>query len=57
MAGAVSNSLVNVNGAGALAGASLQIISGELYLNVHGSSATTTTIATSPPTLILTAIR
>jgi autotransporter-associated beta strand protein len=47
VAGNVTNSLVNVAGAGALAGASLQITSSELYLNVHGSSATTTTLTTS----------
>ena len=51
VSGVATNSLVNVNGAGALAGASLQITSGELYLNVHGSTATTTTIASSTNTI------
>ncbi len=48
--GVATNSLVNVIGAGAVAGASLQITSSELYLNVHGSSATATTLSTSGAT-------
>jgi autotransporter-associated beta strand protein len=50
VSGVVSNSLVNVLGAGAVAGASLQITSGELYLNVHGSSASATTLSSSATT-------
>lgn len=50
VSGTVSSSSVTVNGAGALAGASLQIISGELYLNVHGSNPTTITLGSSAST-------
>jgi autotransporter-associated beta strand protein len=50
VSGVVSNSLVNVAGAGATAGASLQITSGELYLNVHGSNPTTTALASAAAT-------
>ncbi len=47
VSGVVSNSLVSADGAGAVAGASLQIISGELYLNIHGANPTTTTLSPS----------
>jgi len=47
VSGTVSGSLVNVAGAGAAAGGSLQITSGELYLNIHGSGATTTSLNSS----------
>ena len=50
VSGVVSNSPVNVAGAGAVAGASLQITSGELYLNIHGSSPTTTTLSSAAAT-------
>jgi autotransporter-associated beta strand protein len=50
VSGAVSTSLVNLNGAGAVAGASLQITSGELYLNVHGGTPSTAAIASSAAT-------
>jgi autotransporter-associated beta strand protein len=48
--GVVSNALVNVTGAGAAAGASLQITSGELYLDVHGATGTATALAASAAT-------
>jgi autotransporter-associated beta strand protein len=50
VSGVVSNSPVNVTGAGAAAGASLQITSGELYLNIHGGGATSTTLSSSAAT-------
>ncbi len=50
VSGVVSNSPVNVAGAGAVAGASLQITSGELCLNIHGSSPTTTTLSSAAAT-------
>jgi autotransporter-associated beta strand protein len=50
VSGVVSNAPVNVTGAGAVDGASLQITSGELYLNVHGSGATSTTLGSSAAT-------
>ena len=48
--GIIANSTVVVNGAGALGSASLQILNGELYLNVLGTTPTTTTIASSAAT-------
>jgi autotransporter-associated beta strand protein len=47
VSGAVSNSLVNVTGAGAVAGASLQMTSGQLFLNIHGATPTVTTLSSS----------